>query len=247
MVDGKEGIKIDGFEEIFLNKIHNLDCKIGFKKIPDNSVDLLLTDPPYGISRTLNCDGQRLGTTAKLSFDFGKWDEFNHEWFEEALKKVRGWAITFCAKKDIGNLWNILEKNGFIAIDVLVWQKPDPVPLNGKSKFLNAWEAAVMGKRGGAHWGGYCTHNIIKYQAPKGKTRIHPTQKPLGLIKDLIELTTKEGDLVLDPFMGSGTTALACKQLSRNFVGFEINKEYCQMAEERLNQTEKPHTISLTQ
>lgn len=223
-----------------LNKIHCIDCMEGFKKIPDGSVHLLLTDPPYGISRELNCKGQRLGTTAKLNFNFGEWDKLNHNWIEEALKKTKGWAIIFCAKRDIGKYWDLLEKDGFIAIDSLVWQKPDPIPLNGKSKFLNAWESAIMGKRNSASWNGYCTHNIIKCQAPKGKERVHPTQKPLKLIQELIKLTTKDDDIVLDPFMGSGTTAVAAKSLGRNFIGFEIDEKYFKLTQKRLNQTEKP-------
>jgi len=222
------------------NTIQNMDCMEGLKKLPDGSVHLLLTDPPYGISRELNCKGQRLGTTAKLNFNFGDWDKLNHNWIEQAIKKTNGWAIIFCAKREIGKYWDLLEKEGFIAIDSLVWQKPDPVPLNGKSKFLNAWESAVIGKRNSAYWNGYCTHNIIKCQAPKGKDRIHPTQKPLKLIQELIKLTTKEDDIVLDPFMGSGTTAVASKLLGRNFIGFEIDPKYCKIAEERINKTEKP-------
>lgn len=219
----------------WLNTIQCIDCREGLKKIQNNSIDLIIADPPYGISRELNCKNQRLGTTAKLNFDFGEWDKFDKEWFEIAIKKTKGWIITFCAKKDIGIYWNILEKNRFVAIDALAWLKPDPLPLNAKSKFLNAWEALVVGKKPGAYWGSRYFPNILKFQAPKGKDRIHPTQKPLGLIKKLIELTTKKGDIVLDPFMGSGTTAVACKQLGRNFIGFEISKEYCELAKKRLN------------
>ena len=211
----------------------------GLKKIPDGSVDLLITDPPYGISQTLNCKGQRLGTTAKLDFDFGEWDESSLDWCPIALKKTTGWAVIFCSKRNIGKYWDIMEKMKFIAIDALVWQKPDPVPLNGKTKFLNAWEAAIIGKRSGGYFGGYCTHNIFKYQAPKGKTRIHPTQKPIGLIQEIIELTTKENDIVLDPFMGSGTTAVAAKLANRRFIGFEKDSKFCKKARARVKKTEK--------
>lgn len=220
-----------------LNTIHNEDCKKGFNWIADNSVDLLIADPPYGISRHLNCKGKRLGSTAKLNFEFGKWDIIDGDvtdWCNYALKKVKGWVIIFCAKRDIGAYWSHLEENEFKAIDSIVWQKPDPLPLNGKTKFLNAWESAVVGKRSSSFFGGYCTHNIFKYQAPKGKDRIHPTQKPLKLIEELIELTTKKDDVVLDPFMGSGTTALACKKLNRNFIGFEIDKKYIKLARKRI-------------
>lgn len=226
-------------ESNLLNKILPIDCMDGFKKIPDNGVNLLIADPPYGISRTLNCKGQKLGTTAKLDFDFGSWDRPYNEWCEEGLKKTSGWAVIFCAKRDIGIYWKILEESNFIAIDAMVWQKPDPLPLNGKTKFLNAWEAAIIGKKNGGYFGGYCTHNIFKYQAPKGKSRIHPTQKPLKLIQELVELLTEENGIVLDPFMGSGTTAVAAKLSNRNFIGFEIDKKYCKLANKRVKETEK--------
>jgi len=219
------------------NTIQLMDCMEGMKKLPNNSVDLIITDPPYGISRELNCKNQKLGTTAKINFNFGEWDKFNEDWFDVAVNKTKGWIISFCAKKDIGFYWDILEKNNFKAVDAIVWQKPDPIPLNGKSKMLNAWEAAIIGKKAGAHFAGRCQHNIFKYQAPKGKNRIHPTQKPVNLIKDLILLTTKGGDLILDPFSGSGTTAVACIETKRSYIGFEIDKNYYEASLKRINGT----------
>jgi site-specific DNA-methyltransferase (adenine-specific) len=234
-------MELENFEvsDKLINKIHNMDCIKGLKKIPNNSVDLMIADPPYGISRTLNCKGQKLGTTAKLDFDFGDWDVLNMDWCIEGLKKTKGWAVIFCAKRDLGKYWDILEKMKFVGIDAVVWQKPDPIPLNGKTKFLNAWETAIIGKRSGSYFGGYCTHNIFKYQAPKGKTRFHPTQKPLKLIQEIIELTTPEKGLVLDPFMGSGTTAVASKLSNREYIGFEIDSKYCKQARLRVKNTEK--------
>lgn len=229
--------KIDWMQ--WVDSIQNVDCVIGMNYLPDNSVDLVITDPPYGISKELNCKGQRLGSTAKLDFNFGEWDIINKEWFEVAIKKTRGWMMTFCAKKDVGYFIDTLEKDGFIAVDVLVWQKPDPIPLNAKSRFLNAWEAVVIGKRPGSVWNSNYEHNIIKMQAPKGKSRVHPTQKPVELIKKLIELSTKEGSIVLDPFMGSGTTAVACIESKRKYLGFEISKEYCQLANDRIKNLPK--------
>lgn len=222
------------------NTIQQMDCLTGLQYIPDGSVDLVLTDPPYGISKELNCKGQRLGSTAKLDFNFGEWDTFGKEWFHIAIKKTRGWMMTFCAKKDVGFFIDTLEEDGFVAVDVLVWQKPDPVPLNAKSRFLNAWEAVVIGKRPGSTWNSNYEHNIIKCQAPKGKNRFHPTQKPVELIKKLVSLSTKEGGLVLDPFMGSGTTAVACIESKRNFIGFELSKTYHKMAVNRIKELPTP-------
>lgn len=227
------------YTELPLNQIICGDAVTELQKIPNESVDLIVTDPPYGISRELNCKGQRLGTTAKLNFNFGEWDTFNKDWFEIALTKTKGWMMTFCAKKDVGFFIDGLGKKGFIAIDVLVWQKPDPIPLNAKSRFLNAWEAIVIGKKPGAIWNSNYEHNIIKFQAPKGKSRIHPTQKPVELIKKLINLTTNDGDIVLDPFMGSGTTAVACLESKRNYIGFEISKEYWKQSLNRIENLPK--------
>jgi len=225
----------------WINTIQNMDCVIGMQNIPDNSMNLIIADPPYGISKELNCKGQRLGTTAKLNFNFGAWDKLNNNWFEIALRKTKGWMITFCAKKDVGFFMGKLEQQGFVAVDVLVWQKPDPVPLNAKSRFLNAWEAVVIGKKPGSPWNSTYEHNIIKFQAPKGKSRFHPTQKPVGLIKKLIELTTKKNDLILDPFMGSGTTAIASIESKRKYIGFELSKEYWEQSIERIRQL--PQTL----
>lgn len=226
------------------DQIYNCDGIRAMEKIPDGSFDLLLTDPPYGVSRKLNCKGQRLGSTAKLDFEFGKWDiDADTEWADVALPKTSGWAVIFCAKQDIGAYWRKMERHGFRAVDAIVWQKPDPLPLNGKTKLLNAWESAVIGKRDGAFFGGHCVHNVFMYQAPKGDSRIHPTQKPLGLVKDLVELTTQKGHRVLDVFMGSGTTAVACAQTGRHYVGFEIDKKYCKAARARVLKEIRSHKI----
>jgi len=190
------------FPESWLNTIQCMDCMEGLERIPDKSVNLVLTDPPYGISRKINCKGTRLGTTAKLDFDFGDWDKFNKKWFDLAVQKSNGWVMTFCAKKDIGHYWDILENNKYIAIDTLAWTKPDPLPFNAKTRFLSAWEAIVVGKRPGTFFGSNYMHDVIKCQSPKNGNRIHPTQKPLKLIKELIELTTHNDEIVLDPFMG---------------------------------------------
>jgi len=224
----------------WLNSIQCIDCIKGLKDIPNGSINLIIADPPYGISRGLNCENKKLGTTAKLNFNFGKWDKFNKDWLEIAIPKTNGWFMSFCAKKDVGVIWESLEKNGFIAIDVLAWQKPDPLPLNAKSRFLNAWESIVIGKRPGATWNSNYEHNILKFQAPKSKNRIHTTQKPLELIKKLIQLTTNKGDIIVDPFIGSGTTAVACKEIGRNYIGFEISKKYCKLAKQRINKAQPP-------
>lgn len=89
----------------WLNTIQCMDCLKGITQLLDKSIDLVITDPPYGISRELNCKNKRLGTTAKLDFSFGKWDKVNWEWIDLTLPKVKGWFMAFCAKRDIGIVW----------------------------------------------------------------------------------------------------------------------------------------------
>jgi len=229
----------DDIIKTWLNTIQCIDCIEGLKKLPDNSIDLLIADPPYGISKKLNCKGKRLGTTAKLDFEFGEWDKFNKKWLEIAIPKIKGWFISFCAKKDLGVYWNALEHDGFIAVDAIVWQKPDPLPLNAKSRFLNAWEVAVVGKMPGATWNSNYEHNIFKFQAPKGKDRIHPTQKPLELIKRFVLGATKENDIIIDPFAGSGALPLVAHRYKRRYIAIEKEKEYYKLMIKRLEASEQ--------
>lgn len=219
----------------FIDQILNIDCLQGMKKIKDKSVDLVLADPPYGISREINTKGKRIGNSGILDFNFGKWDILDETWIDLAIQKTKGWFISFSSKRDIGLYWEHLEKNKFIAIDSLVWVKPDPLPFNAKSRFVNSWEAIIVGKRAGATWNSNYFTDVLNFHSPKNKDRVHPTQKPLGLIIKLIELTTNVGGVVLDPFMGSGTTAVAAKILNRHFIGFEINKKYYNISLKRLN------------
>ncbi len=105
----KKGIPKEVNWKEWMNTIQCMDCVPGMDLIPNESVDLVITDPPYGISKELNCKGKRLGTTAKLDFNFGEWDKFNIDWFEIAIKKTKGWMMTFCAKKDVGYFFIITD------------------------------------------------------------------------------------------------------------------------------------------
>lgn len=203
----------------------------GASGLEDRSVHLLLTDPPYSISKQYICEGQVPRRLRKNGTDFimpkghfGTWDEdflSPSEWTDIVLPKVDGWAVIFCAHRQIGAYCDILENHKFVAVTPMVWQKTNPVPFNHKHKPINAWEAVVVGKRPGTKFHGHVVHNVFKYKSPSPQQRIHPTQKPLELFSDFANLFSNEGETILDPFAGGATTVVAGVQTGRKVIAYE--------------------------
>ena len=204
--------------------------------IPDNSIEVMITDPPYGISKPTDRD--RSITRFKRSpikIHYGEWDELTgdarFEWCDVALPKIKHWAIIFCGQHSISKYIEKLEEYGFHP-HCGVWYKKQTV-LNYEHQFVNSWEAFVYGKRPLSKFYGRAVPNVFK-NTDQDSPRIHPNQKPLKLICDLMQCVTKPGDTVLDPFLGSGTTAMACKKLQRKIIGFERELEYYNKIQKRL-------------
>ena len=143
--------------------------------------------------------------------------------------------MTFCAQAQIGEYCQILQDHKFVAVGTIVWQKTNPVPFNHKYKPVNAWEALVVGKRPGTKFNGKMVHNVFLYKSPSPQQRIHPTQKPLDLIKRLVELFSNEGELVFDPFAGSATTLIAAATMNRKALSYERDPAIFEPACGRLN------------
>ena len=211
--------------------------------LADRSIDLLLTDPPYGISRRYTCENQIPRRLRKTGADFimprgyfGDWDGpvDPKEWTSRVLPKVAGWAVIFCAQAQIGEYCDILTDQGFVAVGPMVWQKTNPVPFNHKHKPINAWEALVIGKRPGTPFNGECVHNVFVCKSPSPQQRIHPTQKPLQLIAEFIELFSSPGDLVFDPFAGSATTVVGAREKRRSVIAYEKDADIYRRATHRL-------------
>lgn len=188
---------------------------------------LVLTDIPYNISKRGN--GLR-------NLDYGKWDKqqgMETQWIDKIIKLTQAVAIIFCDKKQITYLIEMFEGAGFIT-RILVWHKPNPTVLNCDKLYIDATEFALYAKRKGALYNPNYKHNVFNMPAPTD--RIHPTQKPLELFMELILDNSNKGDLVIDPFAGSGTTLLAAKELGRKAVGIEISPDYCKLIQNRLSQ-----------
>lgn len=217
--------------------IYNADCREVLPHV--GPVDCVITDPPY--SETTH-QGARTGWYNKdiENKEFVNLIEFEHT-DADALKKTlslisaTGWVVAFVDWHHVLSL-ETEPPEGLRFVRFGIWVKPDGMPQLSGDRPATGWEAvALLHKAGGKmQWNGgghraVWTHN-------KEDNNQHPTQKPLGLIKELVSLFTNPGDLILDPFMGSGTTLVAAKELGRRAIGIELDKKYCDVAVRRLSQ-----------
>lgn len=240
-----------------LNKIYNMDCLEGMKLIPDKSIDMILCDLPYGTTqckwdtiipfkplweaykRIIKDNGAIVLTasqpfTSKLVMSNIKM--FKYEWVWEKSQGVNFAQSNFMPLLKTESVLvfgafgmsNNSKTKGIYNLDGLVEINKTK---KGKTNTQHRQSDANP-----VHIQKYCNFptNILKgYKQERG---LHPTQKPVALFAYLIKTYTNEGELVLDNCMGSGTTAKACQELGRNFIGFELSKEYCEVADARLRE-----------
>jgi site-specific DNA-methyltransferase (adenine-specific) len=219
--------------DIELNRIYNEDCLQGMKRIPDKSVDMILTDPPY------KCDIQGGAGIAK-SWDRKDWFadlEEHKEWMGECYRVLKDNSHFYCftSAKATKKLWNDAESVGFEFKDILTVDKVCNMPVGGY--YLRQTEFVLLFGKGFRKVTSQKISNIFRERFPRNEEKLHPTQKPCNLLSVYIKQSTSPQGVVLDPFMGSGTTAIACMDTDRNFIGFELSPEYCAIAERRIEQT----------
>ena len=232
------------FNKISIN-LKNEDCFVFLKSIKSNSINLVLIDPPYEVSRDTNFkSGQAKGVDVdrfRISMDFGKWD-FGFQGLDNVIKeayrvlKDTGTLICFYDIWKITTLKKYFDDAKFKQIRLIEWIKTNPVPINSKTNYLtNAREIAVVGvKKGKPTFNSQYDNGIYRYPICHDKGRFHPTQKPLALIEELIIKHSNENDIVLDCFSGSATTAVAAFNQNRNFTGCELSVDYYKKSVTRL-------------
>ena len=218
-----------------LNKIYNEDCLVGMKRIPDGSVDCIVTDIPYNeCNRTDN----GLRNLDKDKADIGIFDVAMLT--ENLCEKTKGSIYMFCGFNQVSTIRQVMSQKG-LSTRIVVWEKTNPSPMNGNNIWLSGIELCVFGKKRKATFNLHCKNTVLRY--PCGVNKIHPTQKPIELMRYIVNASTKEGDIVLDPFMGSGTTAIACIREKRNYIGFEKSEEYWRKSMERIRNELSQQTL----
>lgn len=202
--------------------------------------DAIITDPPYNISRENN-----FKTMGRAGIDFGEWDkDFDlTSWIKncEPLLKKGGNIVIFNDWKNMSHIVSSLENNGFEIKDLIRWKKTNPMPRNRDRRFITDYEVAVWAVKKGGKW----TFNRLSdtYERPEVLCGVtpkseklnggHPTQKPVEVMEWIINRLSNEDDLVLDPFMGSGSTGVACMNTNRRFVGIELDENYFELSNSR--------------
>jgi DNA modification methylase len=209
---------------LMTTKLIHGDCLEAMKDMPDKSVDLVLTDPPYGIDagNYKRANTQHGNSVAKCSdYGFSDWDKKIPELavFSEIFRISKNQIIFG------GNYFTEYLKNSSCW---LVWDKD-----NGDNNYADCelvWTSFTSAVRKIK----YTWHGMLQQAGVKKEKRVHPTQKPVGVMSWILEHYSKEGDTVLDCFMGSGTTGVACKKLSRDFIGIELDADYFKIASDRI-------------
>lgn len=205
-------------------------------------VNHIITDPPYNISKANNF--HTLNSPRK-GLDFGEWDKgFDlFSWIKDYVSILdnNGSIIIFCSYIYISDLIRELENNQIDVKDILVWKKSNPMPRNINRRYVQDMEFAIWGVKKGAKWvfnkpvDKPYLRSTFETSLVSGKEKNgHPTQKSLKLMQQILEIHTNKDDLILDPFMGSGTTGEAAISLDRKFIGIEKNSEYYKLSKERI-------------
>lgn len=292
----------------YLNKIINDDCLKHLSKLEDASIELLLSDIPYGISMDEwdvlhnNTNSALLGSSPAQSGKSGfkrrgkpingwsqadrnigrEYQDWCERWAQLVYPKMKDGSFLFIfgARRTLHRVINAFEDIGFLLKDVLAWKKNSAhhraqrvsniFSNRGLEEEAEKWSGWRLGNLAPIYepiaWfmkpykiGGTITDNILRndvgainfeeckvhgsnptnlleFGFSRHEGKYHEAQKPIELLKYLIKLTTRENQTVLDPFIGSGSTAVAAKLLNRNFIGFEFNSDYCRIAIDRVNQ-----------
>lgn len=198
--------------------------------------DAIITDPPYNIARENN-----FHTMGRAGIDFGEWDKgfdlFSYINRAYNLLSKDGSIVIFNDWKNLGDIVRYAEKLGFTCKDMIRLEKSNPMPRNRDRRYITDFECAVWLTMPKAKW--VFNRQSDTYERPKFvgsiESGLHPTQKNLLLMEWLVKIHTNENQTILDPFMGSGTTGVACRNLDRNFIGIEMDDKYFEIAEKRIN------------
>jgi site-specific DNA-methyltransferase (adenine-specific)/modification methylase len=220
------------------------DSKELIKTIPSNSIDLILTDPPYNLGN-YSTGNIELNWRKDINNDLAEWDTIDfkpEEWVFEfkRILKPSGNIFAFTSYNLLGK-WHEAFDHEFDTFQFMVWHKTNPAPKIFKAGFLNSCELIICCWNKGHIWNFLSQkemHNFIESPICMGIERLkepnHPTQKPIKVLKRIIEISSNPEQVVFDPFMGVGSTGVAALQMDRKFIGFELESIYFEAAKKRI-------------
>lgn len=228
------------------------NCVETMSNLKDNSVDLIVTDPPYNLgnfmrNRATNLKKMRnnfFGDAGWDDLEFEDWIEHMDSFFEQSQRilKKGGSIIMFMSLIKVETIIKLAEKNKFYYKTTGVWHKTNPMPRNMNLHFINSIEGWIyftnVTRTGTFNNNGIAIHDYIESSVTPKNEKIyggHPTQKPEKVIQHFVELLSNPGEVVMDPFMGSGTTGVVAKKLGRDFIGIELQEDYFDISLKRIS------------
>lgn len=227
-----------------IDKIYNIDCIEGMADIDDNIIDLTVTDPPFdvnydkylGVINRKPSDKTYIRDNLYTEFKDFNYMKFAFELFR--LMKKNTHLYLFCGSHQIFKWYDVLNNVGFNFSDILIWLKDKDSFSVGEFNYDHGFEACLMWSKGHKKLNKYKKRlsNVMRYNSDGN---LHPCQRPINMYKYIIENSSDKDDLVFDPFMGSGTTAVSSKISVRHYIGFEINAMYCDIANKRVSDSAK--------
>lgn len=233
--------------------IFNTNCYDFMRTIADNSVNLIYTDPPYDVGIMKRGSGGTINNLGKFDESLEVLNKITNTGYDlkrfcdEAMRIMKDINIyVWCNKKQIPEYLHYFVDEQKALFDILVWHKTNCLP-NLANKYLTDCEYCLYFHSKGKCYPKSYEDGKTVYISPinrENKIYGHPTIKPLPFVRSMIRNSAREGDVVFDPFMGSGTTGVACKELSLDFIGCEINQTFFNVARDRINGTIKNKKVS---
>ena len=246
-----------------INQIAQGNCIKVMKELKASSVNLVLADPPYNVSgksklalakNTTGGPWYKMDENWDIFKDFREFQKFSKDWITEADRVLvdSGSMMICCTYHGLGEILISLKELDYKILNVIIWKKTNPMPNVTKRTLTHSTEYVVWAAKSKGWTFNYMymkkyannkqLRDVWEFPLCQGSERIkgksgraaHPTQKPLELTRRLIEMASIKGDIVLDPFIGTGTTAVAAKELKRKWYGIETNPEYVKIAKKRI-------------
>lgn len=224
-------------KQLELNTVYNCNVLNLLNKIKDNSIDVFLTDIPY----------EKVNKKSNWLRNLDKW-KANTKTFElekllPEIERVTSWSwYIFCWKEQISEIFDYFESNWYTT-RLMIWKKTNPMPLNCQYVWMSWIESFIFFKKSWATFNEHYKNTVLEY--PNWSSKKHPTEKPLNMFKYLIKVSSNPWDIICDPCVWSWTTAIAAKVLWRQFIVWDINKEYCELTEKRLSNVKSNLKLNL--